>query len=575
LTRIVVEKGVVTPMRDGTELVADVYLPEGRGPFPALLQRVPYNREAGRIVDFSVDAQRTVKAGYAVVVQDVRGRFASAGRFMPFLDDGPDGVDSIEWVAAQAWCDGRVGMAGGSYGGATQWAAAREQPPSLAAIAPFVATNDCYDGWIYRDGVFELGFNLHWALRNIAPGAAARRGSERVERAVAANDRIHDLYGRLPLLDQPDLADLAPFYSEWLGEPVANGRWGALASSASRRVTTPTLSIGGWYDVFQRGTLAGHASLAGDAAPPRRLVMGPWAHSVFGGTFAERSFGVAADTAVADLTALQLRWYDRWVKGEGNGAERDAPVRLFVMGADYWRDEADWPPPDAVATDYFLHSAGHANTGSGDGALSTRPPLDEAEDAYTYDPRNPVPTLGGATFLPGLHIGLNSGPRDQRAIDTRSDVLCYTSAPFETPLETTGPVSVSLFISSSAPDTDFVATLTDVAPDGHSVNVTDGIVRARYRASRAAPSLLEQGQSYEVTIDLGGTAHVFRAGHRIRLQVTSGSFPRFEPNPQTGALAAETDDLRPALNRIYHDVRRPSRLVLPVVERDETRERLA
>ena len=560
-------------MRDGVELAADVHLPDGRGPFPALLQRVPYSREAGRIVDFALDAQRALKAGYAVVVQDVRGRFGSAGTFTPFLDDGADGVDSVGWTASQTWCDGRVGMAGGSYGGTTQWAAARERPPALAAIAAFVATDDCYDGWIYRNGVFELGFNLHWALRNIAPPAA--EGPERLGRALAANDRIEELYRRLPLVDQPDLADLAPFYAEWLREPTPNGRWGRLARDASVTVAVPTLSIGGWYDVFQQGTIAGHTSLAGGAAPPRRLVMGPWAHGVFGGSFGDRSFGIDADTAVANLTALQLRWYDRWVKGEDNGADRDANVRLFVMGADYWRDEQEWPPSDAVDTAFFLHSGGNANTAAGDGVISTRAPRAEPEDAYTYDPHVPVPTVGGATFLPGMHIAANSGPRDQRAVEARYDVLCYTSEPLEAPLETVGSVRSFLFVSSSAPDTDFVATLTDVFPDGRSLNITGGVVRARYRSSRSEPALLKPGQKYELAIDLGGTAYVFRTGHRLRLQVSSGSFPRFEPNPQTGALASETDDLRPAVNRVHHDAKHPSRLVLFVVERDETRERTA
>lgn len=570
--RIVVDKAVAVPMRDGVELVADVYLPEGRGPFPALLHRVPYSREAGRIVDFSLDAQRCIKAGYAVVVQDVRGRFASGGTFTPFLDDENDGADSVAWVASQPWSSGRVGMAGGSYGGATQWAAARARPPQLAAIAPFVATNDCYDRWIYRNGVFELGFNLHWSLRNIAPPAAAREGRP-LDALFQANDRTQELYGRLPIGDQPALADgLAPYYGEWLAEPVPKGRWGTLTSAASAPVDANVLSIGGWYDVFQPGTLAGYAAGAGRA---RRLVMGPWAHGVFAGAFPERTFGIASDTATVNLTALQLRWYDRWVKGEENGAEDDAPVRLFVMGADYWRDEQSWPPSDAVTTELYLHSAGRARTSSGDGTLDRSAPKDEPMDAYEYDPNDPAPTVGGTTFLPGLHIAANSGPRDQAPLAHRSDVLCYTTARFDAPLEVVGPVSLVLHISSSAPDADFVATVADVAPDGRALNVADGVARARYRDGRTSPSLLREGNTYEIAIDLGGTAHVFRRGHRLRLQVTSGSFPRYERNPQTGALPAEATELRAAVHRIHHDSSHPSRLVVHVVDRDETRERVA
>ena len=572
--RQTVDKGVAVPMRDGVELAADVYLPEGRGPFPALLQRVPYSREAGRIIDFSLDSRRALKAGYALVVQDVRGRFASGGAFRPFLDDGADGADSVAWTAAQDWCDGRIGMAGGSYGGAAQWAAARARPPALAAIAPFVATDDCYDGWIYRNGVFELGFNLHWALRNIAPPAAAKQGEARLEHAVGANDRIDELYRRIPLVDQPDLDDVAPFYGEWLREPLPDGRWGGLRPPPDATLDLPTLSIGGWYDIFQMGTLAGYTAQSGSAAT-RRLVMGPWAHSVFGGAFAERSFGVNADTAVADLTSLHLRWYDRWVKGEQNGAENDAPVRLFVMGADYWRNELDWPLPDTEYTDYYLHSGGSANTAAGNGTLSLQPPSNEPEDTYRYDPEDAVPTVGGTTFLPGLHVAANAGPREQRSVEGRSDVLCFTSEPLEHPLEATGPVRAILTVSSSAPDTDFVVTLADVLPDARSYNVTGGIARARYRDSRTAPTLLVPGKPYEITVDLGGCAHAFRRGHRIRLQVTSGSFPRFERNPQTGALPAESADLQPAINSVYHDLLRTSRLVLPVVQRQETTARAA
>jgi len=569
--RIAVDKAVPVPMRDGVELAADVYLPEGRGPFPTLLHRVPYSREAGRIVDFSLDAQRCIKAGYAVVVQDVRGRFASGGTFTPFLDDADDGTDTVAWVASQPWSSGRVGMAGGSYGGATQWAAARTRPAQLTAIAPFVATNDCYDGWIYRDGVFELGFNLHWSLRNIAPPAAAREGRQ-LDTLLEANDRTSELYGRLPLADQPALADgLAPYYAEWLAEPVPNGRWGTLKAAASAPVEASVLSIGGWYDVFQHGTLAGFTSGAGSA---RRLVMGPWAHGVFAGVFPDRVFGIASDTATVNLTAVQLRWFDRWVKGEENGAESDAPVRLFVMGADYWREERAWPPPDAVFTQFYLHSGGRANTALGDGALSTSPPKGEPADTYEYDPKSPAPTVGGTTFLPGLHIAANSGPRDQAPLARRRDVLCYSTAPLQAPLEIVGPVVLVLHVSSTAPDADFVATVADLAPDGLALNVADGVARARYRNGREAPSPLSARTTYELTVDLGGTAHVFRPGHRMRVQLTSGSFPRYERNPQTGALPAETTELRAALHTIHHDVAHPSRLLVHVVERDETRDRV-
>ena len=568
--RWMVEKDLVVPMRDGVELVADVHLPDGRGPFPALLQRVPYNRESWRIVNFALDIGRAQRAGYAVVVQDARGRFGSGGTFTPFLDEQADGEDTIAWVASQPWCDGRVGMVGGSYAGLAQWAAARARPPALRAIAPFVATDDWFDGWIYQNGVFELGFNLLWSLRNIASVEAARRSPSSFGSVLAANDHIAELYDRLPLGDIPELTEFAPFYREWLQEATPGGRWGGGPIAAD--TTTPALTIGGWYDVFQRGTLGSFARLNGT---PRRLIMGPWAHGVYGGVYAERSFGVGSDADVEDITRAQLRWFDRWVKGEDNGVERDAPLQLFVMGADYWRGEDAWPPSDAVETVLFLHSEGSANSAAGDGTLSRDAPRDELVDTYTYDPRSPVPTVGGATFLQGLQIAANAGPRDQRVVEMRSDVLCYTSEALDAPVEVVGPVSAVLFVSSDAPDTDFVVTVTDVSPDGHSRIVTSGVVRARYRDSRSSPALLVQGRIYELAVDLGGTAHVFRPGHRIRVHVTSGSFPRFEPNPQTGALGAESADVQAATSRLHHDALHPSSLVLRVVERSETTERLA
>ncbi|MES1246082.1 MAG: CocE/NonD family hydrolase [Actinomycetota bacterium] len=560
--RIVVEKGVAVPMRDGVELLADLYLPEGRGPFPALLHRVPYSREAPRIVNFSLDAHRSVQAGYAVVVQDVRGRFGSGGTFTPFLDDGADGADTIDWIVAQPWSSGKVGMAGGSYAGATQWAAARARPAGLTAIAPFVATNDCYDGWIYRRGVFELGFNVLWSLRNIGPANAVRAGAD-LAPLVEAADAIDEVYRHVPLAGQAALDGLTPYYDDWLQEPVPNGRWGGLHDAAGADVDANVLSIGGWFDVFQPGSLAGYASKGGGT---RRLVMGPWAHAVFGGEYAARSFGVAADTATVNLTALHLRWYDRWVKGEENGAEHDAPVRLFVMGADYWRDEDGWPPSDAVETSLFLR---------GNGGLTRQAPADEPADEFEYDPNDPAPTVGGTTFLPGLHLAANSGPRDQAPLAARRDVLSWTGDALDAPLEIVGPVSLVLHVSSDAPDADFAATLADVAPDGTALNVADGIVRARYRDGRASSSLLSPGTVYELLVELGGTAHVFRPGHRPRVLVTGGSFPRYERNPQTGELPAEATELRAARHRVHHDARHPSQLVVHVVERDETLERIA
>ncbi|MCL2395065.1 MAG: CocE/NonD family hydrolase, partial [Acidimicrobiaceae bacterium] len=332
-------------------------------------------------------------------------------------------------------------------------------------------------------------------------------------------------------------------------------------------------NMGGWYDLFLKGTIANYLGMkahGGSALARRpRLVIGPWSHGPSGGWFPERSYGLLSGTDTADLTGLQLRWFDWLLRGQDNGVENEKPVRIFVMGADVWRDEADWPLPDTDYVDYFLHSGGRANSSAGDGSLSVEPPGDEAEDVYLYDPRDPVPTVGGGTFLPGLGLGVNSGPRNQAQVETRHDVLCYTTPPLDAPLEVTGPVSAVLQISSSAPDTDFTAKLVDVHPDGRAENIADGILRARYRESLSAPRLLEVGQIYEVTVDLVATSNVFGPGHRIRLDVSSSNFPRFDRNTNTGGeIAQEGEDaLVQAINRVHHTSVHPSRLILPVIRR--------
>ncbi len=576
--RISIEKNLMVPMSDGVRLATDVYRPDRLGPFPTLLTRLPYDKNE----QFdSFDILRAVQAGYVVVAQDTRGRWASQGEFNPFFDEARDGADTIAWAAAQPWSTGAVGMIGGSYYGATQWMAATQAPGALRAIAPFATTDQYYDGWAYQGGAFQLGFNLYWTLmalalpevtRRIRAGAAGRADFAAM---VAAHDGIDAAYRRLPLLGLPELARFAPYYDEWLRHPSYDDYWRATAPrEAYGQITVPALNVGGWYDLFLHGTLANYAGMkargGSDAARRhQRLVIGPWAHGPMDGWFPERGYGLLAGIEVAGLTRLQLRWFDWLLRGTDTGLAGGKPVRLFVMGANVWRDEDDWPLPGTEYVDYFLHSRGLANTAGGDGSLSADPPGDEPEDAYLYDPRDPVPTTGGSTFLPGLYIGANAGPRDQRAVEARRDVLCYTTEPLAEPVEVIGPVVAVLHVSSSAPDTDVTAKLVDVAPDGRAENLADGILRARYRESLSEPSLLKPERVYQVTVDLVATAVVFPAGHRIRLEVSSSNFPRFDRNTNTGGvIAAEGEaDLRQAVNRVHHTRSLPSRLVLPVIRR--------
>ena len=362
-----------------------------------------------------------------------------------------DGADTIAWAAGQPWSTGAVGMIGGSYFGATQWTAATQAPEALKAIAPFVTTDQYYESWAYQGGAFQLGFNLHWTLSSLALGEVVRRmgtGAATPEDFAAlihAVDHNDELYWRLPLREVPELKNLAPYYDEWLDHPSYDSYWKSTAPrEAFERITVPALNMGGWYDLFLEGTLANYVGMkqrGGSEAARRhqRLVIGPWAHGPLGGWYPEQSFGVLSSTDSADLTGLQLRWFDWLLKGDDNGLAAEKPVRLFVMGVNEWRDEADWPVPGTEFVDYFLHSGGRANTAAGDGTLSTDGPGDEPEDVYLYDPRHPVPTNGGGTFLPGLFIGANAGPRDQRPVESRQDVLCYTTAPLETAVEVVGP----------------------------------------------------------------------------------------------------------------------------------------
>lgn len=563
-SEIVVEKNVMVRMRDGVLLATDVYRPAGAGPLPAIVQRTPYDKEGAALRNYSFEVMRAVQAGYVCVVQDTRGRYLSEGEFNPFFDDGRDGFDTIAWVAGQPWCDGSVGMAGGSYFGATQWRAASETPDALKAMVPFVTAADYHEGWTYQGGAFELGFNLNWTLVFLAAGELVRRLAKgdatpgELGALIAAVDDNDALFERLPLTDMPPLQGLAPYYFDWLDHPAYDDYWKAVAPKESHaRITIPTFNIGGWYDLFLGGTIANFVAMKDKGA---RLLIGPWAHGDNTGWFNGRAYGFLSNYAALDPTAIHVRWFDHHLKGIDNGVDADAPVRLFIMGIDQWRDEQDWPLPDTTFTPYYLHAGG---------ALSTETPGAEDPSTYDYDPASPVPTCGGPTFLPGLFIAANAGPRDQRAIDGRGDVLTFQTEPLGKDTEVTGPIELVMYASSSARDTDFTGKLVDVHPDGRAEHLTDGILRARYRNSVSAPELLEPGEVYELHVDLWATANVFRAGHRIRLDVSSSNFPRFDRNTNSGnTIATDTADaLVVATNRVYHDASHPSHVILPLIER--------
>jgi putative CocE/NonD family hydrolase len=559
-------------------LRTDVYRPARGRNLPTLVQRLPYDKESVALSNEAIDLQRAVRAGYAVVNQDTRGRFASGGAFRPFAHEAADGEDTIVWAAAQPWSAGKVGMVGASYFGATQWLAASSGPPALRAIAPMLTGPDFYNGWAYQGGAFALGFNLSWCLHSLGPGDATREviagRASRTERdaLLAVGDRFAELTMRLPLVDQPALNRFATAYRDCLAHPVFDPRWQALSPLASTaRIDAAVMSIGGWYDVFLGGTLTGFSALRaanpGASTARHALIIGPWAHGNTTGIYAQRHYGAHASKEEFDLAGAQLEWFDRQLR---NGPGPSSRVRLFVMGVNQWREQDDWPLSDTGWTRYYLHSAGRANTAAGDGMLSPEPPADEPHDVFAYDPRDPVPTVGGQTFLPGLTVSANAGPMDQRAVERRPDVLCYTTAELARPVEVTGPIELVLHASSSATDTDFTGKLVDVHPDGRAEILTEGILRCRYRDSLSDPHPIEPGRVYELRIDLWATANVFLPRHRIRLEVSSSNFPRFDRNTNTGGIIAEetSDDLLEAVNRVWHDDAHPSHIVLPVIDRD-------
>lgn len=546
-------------MRDGVVLRADAYLPDGDRPVPAILNRTPYDRGFPLTPVAAIDPDRATEAGFALVCQDVRGQHGSDGEFSPFKDEGADGYDTVEWVAGQPWCSGAVGMSGRSYPAATQWRAAVEQPPHLHAIFPVVVGSDYYDGWIYQGGAFEFGFNLFWVHLMTSPKA---RGS------------LDEHYRHLPISDPPLLAEspAGAFYREWIAHPTYDEHWRGLSLRGRYdEVKVPAYNVGGWFDVFLGGTLENFTRLRerGGSAESRegtRLLVGPWGHGSAFGAYPDHRFKELGPEGGIDLAELQLSFFEAHL-GSGGAAREDAPVRIFVMGENTWRDEWEWPLARARTERWFLHSGGDA-AGNG-GQLSREAPAAEPEDEYVYDPRDPAPTIGGPTSLPGRMMRPSAGPLDQAALEQRPDVLVYSSGPLEHPLEVTGPLRLVLYAATSAPDTDFVGKLCDVDPEGRSRILAEGVLRARYREGCEQERPVEPGRVHEYRIDLVATSNVFLPGHRIRLDVTSSSFPRFDRNANSGKRVGEDteDSLTAARQRVLHDADRGSHLLLPVVPR--------
>src|SRR3989440_4438564 len=563
---VTVERNVAAKMRDGVTLRADIYRPKTDGKYPVLLVRTPYDKTG--TIHFGLKA---AARGYVVIAQDVRGRFESEGEWYTFKYEPQDGYDTVEWAAALPYSNGKVGMFGGSYVGATQYLAALAKPPHLAGICPNVTASNYHDGWTYQGGAFEQWFNESWTT-----GLAVNTMRRRVEKNADAlsGSKVLPLVS-YPVLESPSAEGLAPYFKDWLAHPNFDEYWKQISIEEHyAQIQVPVYGMGAWYDICLGGTLKNYMRLKAEAGTDaarhgQRLLVYIGGHA---GGSEDRKIGALdfGEQAPFDLDELTLRWYDWLLKGEANGVEKEKPVKIFVMGKNEWREEDDWPLTRAKNTKYYLHSAGAANgiapSGAGragGGSLSTVAPAEEKADQYGYDPNDAAPTIGGAPCCGAVPTGI--GPQDQRPAETRDDVLVYTTPAFAKDTEVTGPGSLDLYVSSSTVDTDFTGMLVDVWPDGFAQNLTSGILRLRYRNSQEKPELANPGETYHLLVDLWATSNVFLAGHKLRLEVSSSNFPRVDRNLNTGEAQARATRMVKATNVIYHDQAHPSALLLPIV----------
>ncbi len=609
---IVATRNVMVAARDGVRLATDVYAPARGGTvdgrFPTVVERTPYNKDtaAQGVTNYFVPR------GYVVVYQDVRGRYRSEGKWRPIRDDGKDGADLLKWIAAQPWSNGKVGTVGTSYAGATQHAIGIAGAPSLAALVPVDAMSNYGRYGIRHNGAFELRW-LNWiftlgnatgtrasatglATTPNGPLAAARAASapEAVPALLEAGKRVQEYARALPLRPGTTPLKFAPDYEAWLIEAMGHGDadsyWADMGSSVvdhvARYQDVPSYHVTGWYDSW--GTQVAnlnYVQLKKAKKSLQRLIVGPWTHGGQGQSFSGvAEFGPAA---AVDMNALRHRWFDRGLLLRENGVDREPPVRIFVMGGGdarktpegrlfvggAWREEREWPLARTVYTPYYLH---------GDGSLSPESPkAPSTPTRYSFDPRNPVPTIGGNVSSEG--VLMPRGAQDQRCspehwlckdtlpLSARQDVVVFQTPALERDVEVTGRLVVKLWASSNAPDTDFTAKLVDVYPpssdfpSGVDLNVGDSIVRARYRESLETAKLLEADRPVELNIELYPTSLVFRRGHRIRLDISSSSFPRFDVKPNPGEPLNQNRRWRIADNAVYHDAQHPSRIILPVI----------
>lgn len=576
------------PMRDGVMLSANIWRPKAEGRFPVIYVHVAYDKS--NPIHSVRRALYFVPRGYAVVAIDCRGRYDSDGEpyFYWHTDwrkggfEGQDVHDSLNWIGTQSWSTGKVGMTGPSYLGFVQWMGAPLGNPYLTTIIPYVTPDDHYDN-VYPGGAFQLTNSMHC----LAVIGGSRTNNFDLESSYFDWTKLTQ---HLPLrtLDKLMLGKTTQVWQDFMDHPDNDYYWrfsvgdrpasGEMSAGRYPQVKVPTLNITGWYDQVSQATINNYLGMVHYGPESLRkkhqLIVGPWEHAVGQSKVGDLDFGPIANAEYLPsdlhwhpywLKPIELRWYDHWLKGIDNGIMDEPPVNIFVMGQNTWRSEAEWPVTRAQETKYYLRSSGHANTRFGDGSLSAQAPASEPNDGFVFDPTDPVPTYGCIQPWQGYGIPNSDGPRDQRLVQGRNDILVYTSEPVQKDLEITGRILCKLYASSTATDTDFTAKITDVYPNGYSQILREGVIRARYRNSFKKQELISPGTVYEYTIDLWSVSHVFKQGHKIQVEISSSNFPKYDSNPNTGHRFGEDAEMQKATQTIFHESRYPSHVILPVV----------
>jgi len=550
------QKKIEIPMRDGIKLATDLYFPKNEnGPFPVILMRTPYNKAILKPYGAYFSRQ-----DYVYAIQDVRGRFESQGDWEPFIYEGEDGYDSIEWLAAQDWSSGKIGMYGGSYSAYVQYAAAILNPPHLVTLIPNISSATPFDNMPYEGGVLVMGGNIRWV--DIVENSKTIEDMQKKAKEIFTKD-WNTLLSYLPVidLDKKILGKENPYWRQWIKHNTDDSYWekGNYLKKL-RELDIPVFLQSGWFDPGNRGTKLAYSHLKHSKNKYIKMIMGPWEHTDQSSKYLYgQDLGEAADIG---LINLYIKWFDYWLKGKDNGITNEPLVQVFNFGPNNWLKADTYPLPATSFIKYYISSEKGANTSGGDGKLQTKKSSSTRQyDTYTYDPGDPSPCF--IDFLKKRAL-----ERYNNLVVSREDMLVYETAPFEQPLTIAGPISAVLYASSSAKDTDWFVTIYVVAEDGEisSMGMTWGALRARYRNSMSTPKFLEKDKIYEFTIDLSHTGNTFSKGERIRMEISSASFPEYSRNLNTGGHNEMETEYVSAVQKIYHTKEYPSHLLLPVIK---------